>query len=299
MNTRKSGTFALALLTLIWSSNWLVMKLAMADSGPFTFSLLRYLGGTALLFVLLRLRGDALEPPPLGPTALIGLLQTAGFSILAQWALVRGGAGKTALLVYTMPFWSVLLARLTLGERLGAAQRAALAAGALGMVLVLRPWTLQADTVSCILAAASGLSWAGGTVVAKRMFLRTPVAPLRLTAWQMAFGTLFLVPAALLMPERATHWTPDLIAALAYNVILASGIGWTLWLVVVQRLPAGIAGLSSLAIPLLGVVEAWALLGERPDAIEVGGMAAIAAALLLLSAGALRRRPSPESAKRA
>jgi drug/metabolite transporter (DMT)-like permease len=84
------------------------------------------------------------------------------------------------------------------------------------------------------------------------------------------------------IPERAVAWTPGLLAALAYNVLLASGIGWTLWLTVVQRLPAAIAGLTSLAIPVAGVLFAWALLGERPDIAETAGITVIALALLTL-----------------
>ncbi len=280
--SRKPAAAALLALTLIWSANWIVMKLAMADCGPFTFSLLRYLGATALLFALLAQRGESLAPPPLGPTALIGLTQTAGFTALAQWALVRGGAGKTALLVYTMPFWTVLLARLVLGERLGAAQRASLLGAAAGLLLILQPWSAGLQLRSSLPAIGAGVSWAAATVAAKRLFARQPVSALRLSAWQMLLGTAFLVPLAVWVPERALHWSAGLVAALLYNVVLASGLAWTLWQFVVQRLPAGVAGLSSLAIPLTGVVLAWALLGERPDPLEGVGMVVLGAALALL-----------------
>ena len=119
-------------------------------------------------------------------------------------------------------------------------------------------------------------------MAAKRLFARQPVSALRLSAWQMLLGTAFLVPLAVWVPERALHWSAGLVAALLYNVVLASGLAWTLWQFVVQRLPAGVAGLSSLAIPLTGVVLAWALLGERPDPLEGVGMVVLGAALALL-----------------
>lgn len=281
---------ALVVLTLIWSSNWIVMKLATHYCGPFDFSAFRYIGSTAVLFAMLLARGESLAPPPLGPIVAVGLTQTTGFTALAQWALVRGGAGQTALLVYTMPFWGLLLAWLFLHERLRRAQWVSVALAAVGMVLILRPWGLHADWRNGLLAVCSGLSWAAGTVLSKRLFTRHGhgLSPLRMTAWQMLCGSVALCLLALLVPQRAVDWSGALVAALAFNVLLAGGLAWTLWAFVVQRLPAGIAGLSSLAIPTTGVLMAWALLGERPGSSEIAGVALIATALLLLLRGSSR-----------
>ena len=105
------------------------------------------------------------------------------------------------------------------------------------------------------------------------------VTPLSLTAWQMLCGALALVLVALVVPERPIDWSPAFVAALAYNAVLASGLAWLLWAYIVQRLPAGVAGMTSLAIPVCGVLFAWALLGERPSAIEGVGIALVAVAL--------------------
>jgi drug/metabolite transporter (DMT)-like permease len=94
---------------------------------------------------------------------------------------------------------------------------------------------------------------------------------------------------ALLVPERAIEWSSELIAAVAYNAVLGSAIAWALWLFAVERLPAGVAGMASLATPLLGVLLAWGLLGEVPDAYEAAGIALIALAL----GGVLRPRATP------
>jgi drug/metabolite transporter (DMT)-like permease len=77
-----------------------------------------------------------------------------------------------------------------------------------------------------------------------------------------------------------------LIGALVYNGVLSSGLAWALWLFVVHRLPANVAGLASLITPLVGVGFAWALLGEHPDAAESAGILLMVAALF----GVLRPR---------
>ena len=279
----RAAWIALAVLSVVWSLNWTVMKWALNFCGPFTFCALRYLFGTAVLFALLGLRRESFALPPLLPTVLIGLAQTAGFQMFVQWALVGGGAGKTALLAYTMPFWMVPLAWWWLYERPRARQWACIALAAAGLIFVIEPWHRLGSLRSTELALAGGLSWAIGTVLSKRVFQRTHVGPLQLTAWQMLFGTLVLCAIALIVPERRIDWALPFIGALAYNALLSSGIAWALWLLIVQRLSTQVAGLTSLLVPIAGVLFAWLLLGEKPDVAEWIGIALIGVSLLSLN----------------
>jgi len=290
---QRSALVALAILSLIWGFNWIVMKSVLAFVGPLTFSAMRYVFGTAVLFGVLALRGETLQPTPWRDTLLIGLAQTTGFQILVQFALISGGAGKTALLAYTMPFWVIPLAWALLGDRPGARQWLWIALAAAGLFLVLEPWRTQVSFLSAVLALGGGVCWAIGTVLSKRLFQRAAISPLRLTAWQMLYGTVFIVALALCLHERATQWSPLLIGALVYNGVLSSGLAWALWLFIVQRLPANVAGLASLITPLVGVLCAWVLLNERPDAAEAAGIVVIGVALF----GVLRpqNRQAPRS----
>ena len=283
---RRQALIALALMSAIWSFNWIVMKRVLAYIGPIDFCALRTLFGTAMLFALLRWRGESLAPTPWRDTIFIGLAQTMAFQLLVQVALVAGGAGKMALLAYTMPFWVVAFAWLLLGERPSPRQWLFLALAALGLLLVMQPWHAFGTLLSCLLALAGGACWALATVLTKRLFQRAAVTPLRLTAWQSLVGAIAVTLIALPLPERTIEWSGELIAALAYNGVLGAAVAWALWLFVVERLPTGVAGVASLVTPLLGVLLAWALLGERPDALEAGGIALIAVALF----GILRPR---------
>ena len=286
----RAAWIALAVLSVVWSLNWTVMKWALDFCGPFNFCALRYIFGTAVLFALLAIRRESFALPPFWPTVLIGLAQTAGFQIFVQWALVGGGAGKTALLAYTMPFWMVPLAWWWLRERPGVRQWLCTAVAAAGLLFVIEPWREIGSAPSVALALAGGLAWAIGTVLSKRVFQRSRVSPLQLTAWQMLFGTLVLCAVALIVPQRATDWSLPFLGALGYNALLSSGIAWALWLLIVQRLSTQIAGLTSLVVPIAGVLFAWALLHEQPDAAEWIGIALIGFALLSLNF--TRRSPS-------
>ena len=284
--SRRSALIALAILSLIWGFNWIVMKSVLVYIGPLTFSALRYVFGSAVLFFVLGLRGESLAPTPWRDTILIGIAQTTGFQILVQLALVTGGAGKTALLAYTMPFWVIPLAWALLGDRPRALHWVCIGVAGVGLLLVLEPWKGGVDALSALLALGGGACWAIGTVLSKRLFHNGAISPLRLTAWQMLIGTIGLVVLALCVHERAIVWAPSLIGALIYNGVLSSGLAWALWLFVVQRLPASVAGLASLITPLVGVGFAWILLGEHPDAAETAGIALMIVALF----GVLRPR---------
>ena len=283
---RDLGALALALLALIWGYNWVVMKIGLEYAQPFTFSALRTFLGALSLFALLLVLRRPLRPPPLLWTIAIGLLQTTGFVGLLMWALESGGAGKTSVLTYTMPFWLLLLAWAFLGERLRGVQWLAVALALCGLVLVLEPWRLE-GTFSSALAVAGGFCWAASAVVVKRLQARHEVDVLSLTTWQMLFGSLPLVLIAALTWQGSPEWTSQFVLALVYNVILANALAWFLWLFGLRRLSAGAAGIATLATPVIGVAAAWIQLGERPTAVEAAGMALIICALAVVTARGL------------
>lgn len=281
----------LVLLTGIWSYSWIMMKQVTAYAGAFDFTALRCLFGALLLMGVLRLRGRRyLRPTPFRFTLAIALFQTCGMVGLAQWALVSGGAGKVAILSYTMPFWVVIFAALFLGERMGRLQYLAVALAGAGLMLVIAPWQIAADSLgSALLAIASGISWGISAIVVKRLYARHPgVDLLSVTAWQMLYASAVMGVIALLVPQRPIEWHPYLFGALAYSAILATALAWSLWLVVLKHLPAAIASLSTLSVPVCGVLLSWWLLGENPGGVEGSGIALIVLALLLIVLGRKR-----------
>jgi drug/metabolite transporter (DMT)-like permease len=288
----------LAILALVWGYNWVVMKIGLRYSQPFTFAALRTFLGAVVLFGLLVALRRPLRPRALVLTGLIGLLQTTGFVGLAMWALASGGAARTSVLVYTMPFWLVLMAWVVLGERLGRLQWAAVAVAFGGLVLVLSPWRLHGLS-SSLLAVGAGFLWAASAVVAKILQRRHDVDLLSLTAWQMLLGSVPLVAIAFLTSSGPPVWSAALVWTLAYNVLLANALAWFLWLYTLRVLSAGRAGLGTLATPVVGVTAAWIQLAERPSLAETIGMALVVGALGLASLAqtvAVRHTP-PKSAQ--
>jgi drug/metabolite transporter (DMT)-like permease len=242
----------------------------------------------ACLLLVLALTRRPLRPPPLLLTALVGVLQTSAFTGLVLAALSIGAAGKVAVLSYTMPFWLLLLAWALLGERLHGLRWLAVGLAFGGLLLVVQPW-LAESLLSGVLACAGGLAWAAGALVTKLMQRRHDVDVVSLTAWQMAIGSIPLVALALFVRDGAPEWTLGFLAALAYTVLLASVLAWTLWFFALGALSAGVAGLGTLAVPAVGVLAAWLQLGERPAAAEAAGIGLILGGLGLLAVAELGR----------
>src|SRR5690606_17401656 len=229
------------------------------------------------------------EVPPMGPTLAVALLQTTGFQCLGQLALMAGGAGQVVLLAYTMPFWAAAIAWPVLGERLSRLHIASFVLAAIGLVLVIGPWKGVGNVVALIPGLLAGLCWGCGVVVSKKLFQERPPAMLNFITWQMLLGSAFCLPLVLFVPQRSTVWSVELFMGLAYMSVLASALGWWLWLTVVRRLSVAVVGMSSLGVPVLAVGLAWALLGEHPDAATLIGVASIVTGLVVVNVAGLRR----------
>ncbi|MEP6897966.1 MAG: DMT family transporter [Rhodanobacter sp.] len=282
-SSQRGAVLALLATIALWSYSWIVMKQVLAYAGPFDFAAIRYLLGAAVLFTALLLSRQSLRPPPLLPTVLIGLCQTAAFQGLEQWALREGGAGHVALLAYTMPFWAVLLAWLLLGDKPTSRHWLGMALAALGLLCIIEPWRDMGSAVSTMLAIAGGIAWAAGTVLSKRLMRRDSPALLALTAWQMLAGGVALGIVALAVPQRAIEWNGAFVAGLTYSVVMASSLAWWLWSIVLQRMSTAVASLSSLGVPIVSVLLAWMILHERPSVMETIGIVFVVLGLLAVS----------------
>lgn len=294
MNARISSLGGFALLVLVWAYNWIVSKNALAYVGAFDFAAYRSLVGAATLFVVMLFSKRMAPLPPFGPTLLLGMLQTTGFTLLMTLALVSGGAGKVAVLAFTMPFWTLLWARVFLAEQIVGGQWLAIALAALGLLAILDPLHLHGSMLSKGLAISAGISWAAATVYAKKLRSRIQFDVLTLTGWQMALGTIPLWVACWMVPQRPLQPEPYFWFSLLYSGVLASGLGWLMWMRLLQHLSAGTASLNALAIPAVAVLAAWLEHGERPAQHELLGMLLVALALVLLSYLTAQRQKNGE-----
>ncbi len=110
----------LVLLCLIWGVTWPAMKIALEQMPPLTMrAMTSGIGALTLLVVcLVKRRSFRLATARTWADVVIAsLLNVASFSLLSAFAQNATATSRVAVLTYTMPIWTVLLAWLILGER--------------------------------------------------------------------------------------------------------------------------------------------------------------------------------------
>jgi len=290
-NQTLTAFLALMFLCLIWGYNWVVMKNALHFSSPFDFAALRTILGAVCLFIVMLILKKPFKIREIPSLIVLGILQTAGFTGLLVWALVEGGAGKTAVLTYTMPFWTMLFAWPLLGEKLSGWQWPAAFFSFMGILFILDPLHLGTDLFSMVLAIMSGISWALAVILAKKLQARSPDLDLiSLTAWQMLFGSIPIVVVALMTHTTPIEWSSYFIGALFYNSVFGNAVAWLLWLYALRRLSAGIATMTTTICPVIAVIASSIELHEMIKPFELLGMFLIGASLLMISYDRIKKQ---------
>jgi drug/metabolite transporter (DMT)-like permease len=274
---------ALVVLSMTWGYTWVLAKQALVYAPPFVFAAERCVGGALALILALKLMGRPIKLEAPWPTLGIGLAQVSGFMVFQTWALVEGGPGKTAVLIFTMPIWTLLMAWPILGERIIGKQWLAALSTLAGLLLIIEPWDMHSSLFSKFLGVMAALCWAIGTILIKRLRSRHQVDLLALTAWQMILGSVPLVLLAWVVPERGTNWTVTYMGILAFMSIASTAMCWWLWIYILDRVPAWEASLSVLGTPVVAILSSRLMLDEKFKASEVTGILLIGGGLALLS----------------
>ena len=283
MRSQRGAYVALAVLTAIWGTNWIGMKLALARAHPVIFNIERTWVAVAVLFAVLFFRRRRLLPESWAAVAVTGFFQTTINMGSTTMALADGGAGRTAVLVFTMPFWTLLLAWPVLGERVRGMQWVAIAFALVGLALVVEPWHWQGELRPKMWAVLSGFGWSAGTIAMKYFQRARGFDMLNFVAWQMLIGILplSLLPLATTLPEA--QWSATYVLLLLWTGALASAFGFVLWIGVLRFLTAGTASLNMLAIPVIALLSSMLIFGERLSPGEWIGIGCIGTGLVMIS----------------
>jgi drug/metabolite transporter (DMT)-like permease len=293
VHSRRAAYVALALLTLVWGFNWIVMKAALMHAHPLAFNVHRTWLAVAVLFGVLIARGGRVRPHSWRAVLVTAFFQTTINFGATTLAVAGGGAGRTSVLVFTMPFWTLLIAWPVLHERVRKAQAVAIACAFAGLLLVVAPWSWQGDLTPKLWAVLSGFGWAAGTIAMKYYQRDRAFDMLSFITWQMALGVLPLTVLPWLFEVPATQWSLAQAGLLAIVGIVATAGAFLVWMEILRWLPAGTASLNMFAVPVIALLSSMAVFDERLAPNEWIGIALIGSGLALISAQALaggRRR---------
>jgi len=244
-------------------------------------------GGLATLVVLLAVRGQLRLPArsDLPIVASVGLGQVATSVALMNLALQVVPAGRSSVLVYTMPLWVAVIMAVFLRVRPARREVFALAVGIVGIALLLNPaaidWGSGGQLAGSAALLVSAVFWALTTIHVKHH--RWAGTPLTLLPWQLLVAMAPLVVLALLLESgRSITWEPMTVAVLLFSGPLATG--FAVWANQVLTLALGplVASTALLAVPVVGLASGALLLGEPVSALDLAGFALTLAGVALL-----------------
>ena len=278
-----------ALFVVLWSTGFVGTKYALAGAEPLTYLAIRMVVVVALMAVVVAIaRPRWPDRAGIGHSVVAGLL-VHGFYLGGTAIAIAHSipAGLSALIPGLQPILTSTLASRFLGEKVTPLQWTGLLVGLGGVALILHGRPMTGDAGWGWLASGMSLvSITLGTLYQKRFCGDID--------WRAGNTVQFLAALALYalgafaFESRVVTWSVDFVLAVLWLAVVLSigSIGLLYWLIRRQ----GVTQVASLfyLVPAVTALMAFALFGERLNATAIAGMAACAAAVLLVNRSAGR-----------
>jgi drug/metabolite transporter (DMT)-like permease len=227
------------------------------------------------------------QPLPRGLTLLqlvgMGALGYVGQAFCYLTALKYASPGLVALLLYLYPVFVVILAALWLNERITGIKILALGLALIGLTLTVGPEGGQLPGILLGIGAATIYS----------LYILVGVRVLKQVSAVQSSTVIFAsagAMSALLMAVNGPQWPTTTMGwnVIGLIVLVATVLPVVAFLVGLERIGPTNAAMLSTSEPVVTVLLAALLLGERLNPISLVGGGLILAAVLLLTQGELR-----------
>ena len=276
-------------LSFCWGLGWAAMRIALDEVSPWTLRVVGYAIGAITLLALMRVQGRSLAIPygrawlHVGTAAFFNIIV---FGLAGTFAQLMASTSRVIIINYSMPIWGSVMAFLVLGERIGARSALGLALCISGLTTLVYPVLGQSldEPIGLLLAFICSLSWGAGTIYMK--WARIPGDLMAITVWQVVLGTIVFAVGFVIFQGAPTieplQWRTW--GGLLFTGIFSTGIAFFIWFNIIGRLSTATASLGALLNPVVGVIGAVILLGDRPTVSDITGFALIfsAAACVLI-----------------
>jgi drug/metabolite transporter (DMT)-like permease len=278
---------AAGVAAILFGASVVAVRIAVRDVPPLTLALLRFGQGSLVLLVVLAafrrdlLRIDRRDFPYI---ALLGVVFFTIFPVTFNAGMRYTEASRGALLLATMPLWTLVIARVAARERLSTRQIVGVLTSIVGVGIVMadRGAAAGGSVKGDALLIATALCGATYNVLAKRMLGR--YAGITVTFYAMLIGTIFLVPASLVEnAPRLDSLSAPTLASVVFLGVFGGALGFSLWTSALRRLsPTQVAvyiNLNPIAATLLGAT----MLHEHLSGAFVVGFLAVAAGVMIVN----------------
>lgn len=261
---------------------------------PFTLSILR-LATASMLMVPIIIHQDGaraflIPRKNLRFFALFGLGYWTLYQMSYFSAIQMTSASVAVILLYTAPFFIIVLARVFLGERITKRKIIAAVLGVAGVWVMFMSWTAGAVpgmTLGGIFGLAAGFFFATYFIYVKKALVSS--SPFITAFYSMSFGCIFLIITTLLFFRDRVYYQPDVrsIMLILGVAFVSTTLGGTLNIMGLQRMEAGEAGVLGLIEPITTLIASWLVFGD-----VLGGRQVIGALLVLTGAYLIYKQPA-------
>jgi drug/metabolite transporter (DMT)-like permease len=271
------------ILTLVWGTNWPLFPIAVREVSVWTFRAVSLVGASLVLLAFAHFRDESVRipRPHWGTMVTSSLAYFFVWNVASTYAAVLIPSGQAAILGFTMPLWAVLITWALMGERPGGRVLAALAIGGLGVVLLIANGidAYAKAPLGFSLGLLAGVGWAVGTVILKRS--PVPVSPLVLTAWQLLIAAAPIVIGAFWFGRDAAWFMPSTksILLITYITLVPIAIGNVAWFAIVGMLPANVAAMSAVMVPVVAMASGAIIHHEPLGLVQSASMLCCAVGL--------------------
>jgi drug/metabolite transporter (DMT)-like permease len=274
----------LAGLTLVWGTNWSMFKIALSELPVLTFRTGSLTVAVIVLYVIMKLRGQSFAVPGGRWPALIAasMMNLTVWNIATSFAVLYLPSGHASVLSYTMPLWVALLGFIVFHQPLTGRLLAAILIGAAAVVALMAPnFASYANAPwGLFWGLFAGFCWAVGTFIVKRT--SWPGMGLSLTFWQVVITLPPILLGALVIDGLPTRWpSTAALAATIYTGAVPMALGTAAWFALVKLLPAQVAGLSAIAIPIVAIASGVLILHEPLSPLQALAIASTVLSLWL------------------
>ena len=270
---------------LIWGLSFLSIKVAIAAIPPMTLGLLRFVIAAALLPLLALATRESLRvgPRDLPRLALGGLLGVTLYFLCENNGVKLLSASEASLIVGVIPVVTMLAERAFLGTRVGFRSYlgALLSFAGVGLIAA-RSAGASSSPLGFLYMGGAALCWVAYSFVTRPLSAR--YGQVSITFWQSLFGMLGFIPFAIAERPSLAGLSAPVVLNVLYLGVFCSALGYWFYVVSLDVLGAGPANSFINLIPVVSVLAAFILLGERLSGLQWAGAAAAVAGVYLATA---------------
>lgn len=297
---RRLAELGLLLVMISWAVNFITVKGTGEQIPPMTFAWVRFTAAGLLLLGLLRWREGSVRLPrrDVLPLVLLGFVGFGIYQVLWASAIQLISAGDSALLIATTPVLAVLMAVVVRSDTITVPKLAGALVSFAGVAVVVGRAGSGADQgalVGYLVTLLAAVCWGLYTTVGAPVLRRS--SPLRVAAWAVMFGALFLAPFGF-DAARDADWSrvePVAYAGWIYSGLIAAGIANVVMYDGIRVLGPARAVAFQFLVPIFAVVIGALVLAESIRANQVVGGLIIVAGVLLTRRGRPGRSPEAVS----